>query len=259
MQEQKPHSICIFVINKLTVLNTVKNTRTTLIDLGMIDYKEAWDYQTQLFDKTVQIKLQNRNLPEDQQSITPNYLITCQHPHVFTLGKSGSREHLLVSDDELDKNNIGFYENNRGGDITYHGPGQLVVYPILDLENFFTDIHRYMRTLEESVILTLNDYGIQAGRTAGQTGVWLDGEDPFKARKIAAMGVKTSRWVSMHGLAFNIQASLDHFKMIVPCGIADKAVTSMHLETTKHLSFEDVKVKLVGHLSTLFGMSVEKK
>lgn len=241
------------------ILNHIKNTHTQLIDLGMIDYKEAWDYQSTLFDEIVQLKLQNRNLPEDQQIPTPNYLITCQHPHVFTLGKSGSRDHLLVSNEELEKNNIGYYENNRGGDITYHGPGQLVVYPILDLENFFTDIHKYMRMLEESVILTLNDYGITAGRSAGQTGVWFDGENLEKARKIAAMGVKTSRWVSMHGLAFNIEASLDHFKMIVPCGIADKAVTSMHLETTQHLAFDDVKVKLVGHLASLFGMTLEKK
>lgn len=239
-------------------MNHLKNTHTQLIDLGMIDYKEAWDYQASLFDHIVQLKLQNRSLPEDQQQVTPNYLITCQHPHVFTLGKSGSRDHLLVSNEDLEKNNIGFYENNRGGDITYHGPGQLVVYPVLDLENFFTDIHRYMRTLEESVILTLNDYGIHAGRSEGQTGVWFDPNNPAKARKIAAMGVKTSRWVSMHGLAFNIEASLDHFKMIVPCGIADKAVTSMHLETTQHLVFDDVKDKLVGHLASLFDMTLKK-
>jgi len=225
----------------------------------MIDYKEAWDYQAALFDQIVQLKLQNRNLSEDQQQPTPNYLITCQHLPVFTLGKSGNRNHLLVSNEELEKNNISFYENNRGGDITYHGPGQLVVYPILDLETFFTDIHRYMRMLEESVILTLNDYGISAGRLAGQTGVWFDGDNPVKARKIAAMGVKTSRWVSMHGLAFNIEASLDHFKMIVPCGIADKAVTSMHLETTQRLFFDDVKIILVKHLASLFNMTLDKK
>jgi lipoyl(octanoyl) transferase len=240
-------------------LNTVKNKHTQLIDLGTIDYKEAWDYQTALFDQIVQLKLQNRNLPDNQQLSTPNYLLTCQHPPVFTLGKSGTRENLLVSDEELKKNNIGFYENNRGGDITYHGPGQLVVYPVLDLENFFTDIHRYMRFLEESVILTLKDYGIEAGRSAGFTGVWLDTDIPSKARKIAAMGVKTSRWVSMHGLAFNIQVLLGHFNMILPCGIADKAVTSMHLETTQHLAFDDVKVKLVGHLASLFEMTLEKK
>jgi lipoyl(octanoyl) transferase len=241
----------------MSVLNTLKNTRTSLIDLGMIDYKEAWDYQTHLFDQIVQLKLQNRNVSEDQQLVTPNYLLICQHPHVFTLGKSGSRENLLVSNEELQKNNIGFYENNRGGDITYHGPGQLVVYPILDLENFFTDIHRYMRFLEECVILTLKDYGIIAGRSPGLTGVWLDPDLPQKARKIAAMGVKTSRWVSMHGLAFNIQASIQHFNMIVPCGIVNKAVTSMDLETTQHLDFDDVKVKLVGHLASLFDMTLE--
>lgn len=240
-------------------MNTNKNKHTQLIDLGLIDYKEAWDYQASLFDGIVQIKLENRSLPESEQLITPNYLITCQHPHVFTLGKSGTRDNLLVSHAELEKNNIGFYENNRGGDITYHGPGQLVVYPVLDLENFFTDIHRYMRTLEEAVILTLQDYGIAAGRSAGLTGVWLDGENPLKARKISAMGVKTSRWVSMHGLAFNVHASLEHFNMIVPCGINDKAVTSMHLELHTEPPFEEVKHKLVSHLSTLFGMVLEEK
>ena len=240
-------------------MNTLKNTHTTLIDLGTIDYKEAWDYQANLFDQIVQLKLQNRNLSEDQQIPTPNYLITCQHPPVFTLGKSGSRENLLVSDEELQHNNIQFYENNRGGDITYHGPGQLVVYPVLDLENFFTDIHRYMRFLEESIILTLKEYGIEAGRSPGFTGVWLDTQAPEKTRKIAAMGVKTSRWVSMHGLAFNIQVTLSPFHMIVPCGIADKAVTSMHLETMQHLVFDDVKVKVVKHLASLFGMTLDKK
>jgi lipoyl(octanoyl) transferase len=240
-------------------LNTIKNTHTQLIDLGLIDYKEAWDYQAALFDGIVQLKLENRSLPESEHQPTPNYLITCQHPHVFTLGKSGTRDHLLVSDEELKKNNIGFYENNRGGDITYHGPGQLVVYPVLDLENFFTDIHRYMRMLEEAVILTLQDYNITAGRSAGLTGVWLDAENPAKARKISAMGVKTSRWVSMHGLAFNVHTSLAHFDMIVPCGIVDKAVTSMHLELREEPSFETVKKTLVSHLATLFGMVLEEK
>lgn len=241
-------------------MNVNKNTNIQLIDLGLIDYKEAWDYQTSLFEGIVQLKLQNRQLPETEQLITPNYLIVCQHPHVFTLGKSGTRDNLLVSDAELEKNNIGFYENNRGGDITYHGPGQLVVYPVLDLENFFTDIHRYMRTLEEGVILTLQDYGIAAGRSAGLTGVWLDADHPMKARKISALGVKTSRWVSMHGLAFNIHASLEHFTMIVPCGITDKAVTSMHLEMQTEPPFEAIKTTLIEHLMTLFGMTlVEKK
>ncbi len=240
-------------------MNAIKNTRTELIDLGLVDYKEAWDYQASLFEGIIQIKLQNRTLPVEEQLLTPNYLITCQHPHVFTLGKSGTRDNLLVSDAELAKNNIGFYENNRGGDITYHGPGQLVVYPVLDLENFFTDIHLYMRTLEESVILTLHDYGIDAGRSAGLTGVWIDADQPSKARKISAMGVKTSRWVSMHGLAFNIHASLEHFNMIVPCGITDKAVTSMHIETQTEPPFEEVKTKLIAHLASLFGMVLDQK
>jgi lipoyl(octanoyl) transferase len=240
-------------------LNAVKNTNTQLIDLGLVDYKEAWDYQASLFDGIVKIKLHNRTLPESEQLPTPNYLITCQHPHVFTLGKSGTRDNLLVSDQELEAKNIGFYENNRGGDITYHGPGQLVVYPVLDLENFFTDIHRYMRTLEEAVILTLKEYAINAGRSEGLTGVWLDPENPANARKISAMGVKTSRWVSMHGLAFNINASLEHFNMIVPCGISDKAVTSMHLEMLGEPPFEEIKSKLVKHLASLFGMTIEAK
>ena len=240
-------------------MNAYKNTKTQLIDLGLIDYKEAWDYQASLFEGIVQIKLQNRTLPESEQIPTPNYLITCQHPHVFTLGKSGTRNNLLVSDQELEENNIGFYENNRGGDITYHGPGQLVVYPVLDLENFFTDIHKYMRMLEESVIMTLHDYNIAAGRSVGLTGVWLDSENPLKARKISAMGVKTSRWVSMHGLAFNVNVSLAHFNMIVPCGISDKAVTSMHLEMQGEPPFEEIKSKLVNHLASLFGMAIETK
>ena len=240
-------------------MNAYKNTKTQLIDLGLIDYKEAWDYQASLFEGIVQIKLQNRTLPESEQILTPNYLITCQHPHVFTLGKSGTRNNLLVSDQELEENNIGFYENNRGGDITYHGPGQLVVYPVLDLENFFTDIHKYMRMLEESVIMTLHDYNIAAGRSVGLTGVWLDSENPLKARKISAMGVKTSRWVSMHGLAFNVNVSLAHFNMIVPCGISDKAVTSMHLEMQGEPPFEKIKSKLVNHLASLFGMAIETK
>jgi lipoyl(octanoyl) transferase len=237
-------------------LNLVKNNTTQFIDLGIIDYKKAWDYQAQLFDDIIQIKLKNRSLPEEEQVITPNYILFCQHPHVFTLGKSGSRDHLLLSDEELAQQHIDFYENNRGGDITYHGPGQIVIYPILDLENFFTDIHKYMRTLEEAVILTLKDYGIEAGRYEGYTGVWLDPDDAFKARKICAMGVKTSRWVSMHGLALNYQVSLDHFNMIVPCGITDKAVASMHKELATLPSMNEVAQHLVKHLSDLFHMNL---
>ena len=237
-------------------MNLVKNTTTQFIDLGMIDYKKAWDYQAQLFDDIIQIKLKNRSLPEEEQVITPNYILFCQHPHVFTLGKSGSRDHLLLSDEELAQQHINFYENNRGGDITYHGPGQIVIYPILDLENFFTDIHKYMRTLEEAVILTLKDYGIEAGRYEGYTGVWLDPDHNAKARKICAMGVKTSRWVSMHGLALNYQVSLDHFNMIVPCGITDKAVASMHKEIAELPNMNDVVQCLVKHLSDLFHMNL---
>ena len=195
-------------------------------DLGIIDYKKAWDYQEELHKKVVDIKLKNRELSPENQIPTPNYLLYCEHPHVYTLGKSGSEENLLLNKSQLAANNATFYKINRGGDITYHGPGQLVVYPIFDLENFFTDIHKYLRFLEEAVILTLQEYGLNAGRVQGLTGVWIEGENPLKARKICAMGVKCSRWITMHGIGFNINAELDYFKNIIPCGINDKAVTS---------------------------------
>lgn len=221
-------------------------------DLGKMDYKECWDLQEKLFDETVQTKFRNRNAPADQQETTKNYLLFVEHPHVYTLGKSGDKKHLLLDDDGLRTADAEFYPINRGGDITYHGPGQIVGYPIFDLDHYFTDIHKYLRFLEEAIILTLADYGISAGRISGLTGVWLDGEDPFKARKIAALGVKCSRWVTMHGFAFNVNPQLNYFKNIIPCGIDDKAVTSMQAELGRELDFEEVKSKLRGYLSQVF-------
>ena len=194
-------------------------------DLGLIDYKEAWDFQEHLFNTNITAKIENRKA-EKTIVETTNHLIFCEHPHVYTLGKSGNEAHLLLSEKMLQQQNATYYKINRGGDITYHGPGQIVGYPILDLDKFFTDIHHYLRLLEEMIILTLAEYGIEAGRSEGFTGVWIDAENPLKARKICAMGVRCSRWVTMHGFAFNINTNLDYFNNIVPCGIADKQVSS---------------------------------
>ncbi|MFO0494519.1 MAG: lipoyl(octanoyl) transferase LipB [Flavobacteriia bacterium] len=211
------------------------------IDLGLIDYKEAWDLQEKLFQKTVQQKIDIRN--GDPSIQTSNYIIFCEHPHVYTLGKSGSEENLLLSAEQLSEKEAVYYKINRGGDITYHGPGQLVVYPILDLDYFFTDIHKYMRFLEEAVISTLREFGIASGRVEGLTGVWIEG-DTTRARKICAMGVKSSRWVTMHGIGFNINTDLNYFSHIIPCGIDDKAVTSMKQELGIPISMEKVIVVL---------------
>ena len=221
-------------------------------DLGLVDYQQAWDYQEQLLAATVQIKTQNRDLPHKQQLTTPNSLLFCEHPHVYTLGKSGHLQNLLLDAAALAQKQATFYKINRGGDITYHGPGQLVAYPILDLDHFFNDIHRYMRTLEEAVILTCADFGLDAGRVAGFTGVWLGYESGQNQRKICAMGVKTSRWVTMHGLALNVNTDLSYFQHIVPCGIADKAVTSMQQELGKHINLKEVAQQLKKHLGELF-------
>ncbi|XOV95377.1 MAG: lipoyl(octanoyl) transferase LipB [Bacteroidota bacterium] len=233
-----------------------QNKQTKIIHLGLIDYQEAWDYQEELFKSIVDKKISNRKLSPEDQEMTENYLIFCQHPHVYTLGKSGKEENLLVNESQLINKEASFYKINRGGDITYHGPGQIVVYPILDLDNFFTDIHKYLRYLEEAVILTLADYGIVAGRIKGLTGVWLDAEEHDKSRKIAAFGVKSSRWVTMHGLAFNIQVNLDYFNNIVPCGIQDRAVTSLDKELDDQPVLSAVEEKLKGHLVSLFEMEV---
>lgn len=227
------------------------NRDVKLIRLGLADYQKTWDFQQQLFDEIVEVKLQNRN--SDEQKPTPNYLITCEHPLVYTLGKSGSEEHLLLDEQALASINASFYRINRGGDITHHGPGQLVVYPVLDLENFFTDIHLYLRQLEEAVILTLSEFGITAGRFEGYTGVWIE-SDKSTARKICAMGVKCGRWVTMHGLALNVSNDLSFFNHIVPCGITDKAVTSIAQELGhSDVSIEQVEERLLFHLSKLFG------
>lgn len=228
-------------------------------DLGIIDYKKAWDYQEELHKKVVDIKLKNRELSSENQIPTPNFLLYCEHPHVYTLGKSGSEENLLLNESQLAENNATFYKINRGGDITYHGPGQLVVYPIFDLENFFTDIHKYLRFLEEAVILTIQEYGIKAGRVSGLTGVWIEGENSIKARKICAMGVKCSRWITMHGIGFNVNAELDYFKNIIPCGIDDKAVTSMETELGKKIDMVDLKKKLLDNLANIFDFDYVSK
>ena len=230
------------------------NKKTKFIDLGLIDYKEGWDYQEKLFLEVVNLKIANRSL--EPQKKTPNYLIFCSHPHVYTLGKSGDQNHLLLDESGLAEKEASFYKINRGGDITYHGPGQIVGYPILDLDNFFTDIHKYLRHLEEAVILTLADYGVKGGRIDGLTGVWIDFEDKVNARKICALGVKTSRWVTMHGFAFNVLTDLTYFNNIIPCGIDDKAVTSLEKELGKKPNLAEVEEKLKQHLARLFEMEL---
>ncbi|WKK58891.1 MULTISPECIES: lipoyl(octanoyl) transferase LipB [unclassified Sphingobacterium] len=231
----------------------MQNKKVQFIDWGLVDYQEAWDRQEEIFAKTLAIKHDNR--VNNTTLETPNYLIFTEHPHVYTLGKSGHMEYLLLDEEGLKEKNATFYKINRGGDITYHGPGQIVGYPILDLDNFFTDIHLYLRTLEEAIIMTLAEYGIEAGRYPGYTGVWLD-PDNEKARKICAMGVRASRWVTMHGFAFNVNADLNYFGNIVPCGIDDKDVTSMERELGRKLDMEEVKGKLKGNLGKLFEMEL---
>jgi lipoyl(octanoyl) transferase len=225
-------------------------------DLGLIDYKEAWDFQEKLFARIVQQKIANRDKPENEQITPENFLLFCAHPHVYTLGKSGQQENLLVNEQQLEDLHATFYKINRGGDITYHGPGQIVGYPLLDLDQFFTDIHKYLRLLEETIILMLAEYGIKGERYPGYTGVWLDASDPIKARKICAMGVRTSRWVTMHGWALNVNSDLSMFGNIVPCGIDDKAVTSMEKELGNKVNEEEVKEKLKHHFAALFGCVV---
>ena len=226
------------------------NKAIKIQDLGLKDYKETWEFQEVLFKKIVDLKVKNRR--EQNAFSTPNHLLFVSHPHVYTLGKSGNLSNLLISNQELEAKGVHFYKINRGGDITYHGPGQIVGYPILDLENFFTDIHKYLRLLEETIILTLADYGITASRSKGQTGVWLEAGTPL-ARKICALGVRTSRWVTMHGFALNVNTNLGYFDHIIPCGIRGKAVTSMQAELKlKRLDESEVKEKLVEHFLCLF-------
>lgn len=223
--------------------------------LGLIDYQEAWSFQEELFKGTIDQKIRMRN--GEDLGPTKNYLLFCEHPHVFTLGKSGSESHLLLNETQLETNDAKFYKINRGGDITYHGPGQLVGYPIFDLDQFFPDIHKYMRFLEEAVIQTLAEYNIVGGRVDGMTGVWLDGDLPT-ARKICAMGVKSSRWVTMHGIGFNVNSDLSYFSHIIPCGIQDKAVTSMELELGYTIDMIEVSDILKEKLSALFDFNYVK-
>ena len=227
------------------------NKKVKVHDLGLIDYKKAWDYQAELFQRAVDRKIYLREHPEIEES-TENYLVLCSHPHVYTLGKSGEEKNLLLSTDDLALKKIEYYKINRGGDITYHGPGQVVGYPILDLDNFFTDVHKYLRFLEEAIIRTLADYGLQGHRMDGLTGVWLDPQG--SPRKICALGVKMSRWVTMHGFAFNVNVDLDYFKYIIPCGIEDKAVTSLQKELNQELDLSSVQQKVLHHLSEIFEM-----
>ncbi len=221
-----------------------------LRDIGFKEYKDAWEIQNNLFQEVISIKLKNRE--SEEQKPTPNYFLFTEHPHVYTLGKSGDLNNLLLSEKQLEEKNISFFKSNRGGDITYHGPGQIVGYPIIDLDNFFPDIHLYMRKLEEVIILTLAEYGLKGERSEGETGVWLDVGTPF-VRKICALGVRTSRWVTMHGFALNVSTNLGYFDHIIPCGIKGKAVTSLEVELDKKIDPEKVKTKLLAHFSAIFG------
>ncbi|GAA3519754.1 lipoyl(octanoyl) transferase LipB [Aquimarina addita] len=226
------------------------NKEINIQELGLKDFKETWEYQEELFKMILDLKIKNRR--EETLHPTPNYFLFVEHPHVYTLGKSGDISNLLLSEKQLQEKEATFYKINRGGDITYHGPGQIVGYPILDLDNFFTDIHKYLRLLEEMVILTLAEYNIKGVRSDGETGVWLDAGTPF-ARKICALGVRASRWVTMHGFAFNVNADLGYFDHIIPCGINDKAVTSLQVELgVEKVDVNQVKEKLLKHFTTLF-------
>ena len=232
-----------------------QNKKVQVVDLNLVPYQEAWDMQERLMAEISEIKLANRDRTPNDIIITPNYLLFCQHPHVYTLGKSGDASHLLMREEFLHTINATFFKTNRGGDITYHGPGQLVGYPIFDLENFYTDIHLYLRMLEEAIILTCQDFGLIAGRINGLTGVWVNHESD-QARKICAFGVKASRWISMHGFAFNVNSDLSYFSHIVPCGISEKGVTSLSHELGVGVNEIEVKEAVLGHLSNLFEFEI---
>ena len=231
-------------------------------DLGEMDYQSAWDYQEQMMKANLDIKTQNRLLQltgpadellnEQERQSTINHLLFVEHPPVYTLGKSGKKEHILIGENDRAEKGIQFFNTNRGGDITFHGPQQIVGYPILDLENFFTDIGLYLRTLEEMIIMTLADYGVEAGRSAGETGVWLDAGIPGKERKICAMGVRCSRWITMHGFAFNVNTDLSYFNHIIPCGIQNKQVTSLQKELGMKVNLEEVKQKVKKNFAVCF-------
>ena len=225
------------------------NKKVTVKDLKSKDYKETWEYQSELLQEIVALKIENRR--NDINKLTPNYFLFVEHPHVYTLGKSGDLSNLLLNEQQLEEKGATFYKINRGGDITYHGPGQIVGYPILDLENFFTDIHKYLRLLEEAIILTIAEYGLEGVRSDGETGVWLGIGTPF-VRKICALGIRSSRWVTMHGFALNVNVNLGYFDNIIPCGIKGKAVTSMEVELGKKIDEQTVKEKLLKHFKNLF-------
>lgn len=232
------------------------NKKVQLQDLGLRDYKEVWDFQERLFQDILDIKIKNRR--EESTNETPNHFLFVEHPHVYTLGKSGDLENLLLNEQQLQEKGATFYKINRGGDITYHGPGQIVGYPILDLENFFTDIHKYLRLLEEVIILTMQEYGLHGTRSPGETGVWLDVGTPF-ARKICAMGVRASRWVTMHGFAFNANVNLGYFDNIIPCGIRGKGVTTLNVELgVDSVNEQELKEKMLHHFTRLFEAEIIK-
>lgn len=234
----------------------MKNKQTIFQHWGIIPYKTAWERQEMLFQKVIAQKVGNRELPEDEQIATENYLIFCEHPHVYTLGKSGDEKNVLLSTDELNAKGIEYFHINRGGDITYHGYGQLVGYPIFDLDNFFTDIGKYLRTIEEAIILTLAEFGISAGRIDKLTGVWIDFEEQKNPCKICAIGVRASRWVTMHGFALNVNTNLEYFDYIVPCGISDKAVTSIAQELGKEVDMKLVEKIVLEKLANLFHLEL---
>lgn len=236
-------------------MNSIQNKKVKFEELGLKNYLEAFEYQQNLMDKTIEIKTKNRDLPEENQEVTPNYLLFVEHPHVYTLGKSGDEHNMLANTEKLKEINATFVKTNRGGDITYHGFGQIVGYPIMDLDNFKSDIHLYMRNLEEVIIRTIAEYGLKGERSEGETGVWLDVGKPY-ARKICALGVKTSRWVTMHGFALNVNTDLRYFEYIIPCGIKDKAVTSLKRELEREFTpeeYEEVKQKIKKHFEDVFG------
>ena len=240
----------VFKYNEIfTFVVVIMNRNIQLKDLGLKDYKETWEYQSELLQEIVDVKIDNRR--NDNTTATQNHFLFVEHPHVYTLGKSGDLSNLLLNEKQLAEKGATFYKINRGGDITYHGPGQIVGYPILDLENFFTDIHKYLRLLEESIILTIAEYGLKGERSEGETGVWLDVGTPF-ARKICAMGIRSSRWVTMHGFALNANVNLGYFDNIIPCGIRGKAVASMEAELGKKVDVEEVKGKILKHFKVLF-------
>lgn len=232
-------------------MNQKINNKVFFEDLGTKDYVPTWDYQEELMKKAIDLKIKNRDLDATEQTATENHLLFVEHPHVYTLGKSGHEENMLANEEMLKKIEATYVKVNRGGDITYHGFGQIVGYPILDLENFYTDIHRYLRDLEEVIIRTIAEYGLIGTRSEGETGVWLDVGKPY-ARKICAMGVKTSRWVTLHGFALNVNTNMKYFDYIVPCGITDKQVTSMKNELEREVDMQEVKQKIRKHFTDVF-------